>query len=161
VDSREVEQAGAIRRRRECLSCARRFTTIERVSQAVLWVVKRSARREPFDRSKVIAGARAACKNRPVDPLQLESLATTVEKKAWALGPEVPSEQVGLAVLDGLRGLDEVAAVRFASVYKGFEEVGDFARELRLLDKGPVAPEGPSAGEMPAGEKGPRGRRGQ
>jgi transcriptional repressor NrdR len=103
------------------------------VSQAVLWVVKRSGRREPFERRKVIAGARAACKNRPVEPGQLESLAATVEQTAWSLGPEVQSEQVGLAVLEGLRQLDDVAAVRFASVYKGFEQVDDFARELGLL----------------------------
>ena len=135
MDSREVEQGEAIRRRRECISCTRRFTTVERVSQAVLWVVKRSAHREPFDRRKVIAGARAACKNRPVEPEQLEALAAAVEKTAWALGPEVQSEQVGLTVLEALRALDDVAAVRFASVYKGFEQVDDFARELGLLNK--------------------------
>ncbi|MGO9581919.1 MAG: transcriptional regulator NrdR [Acidimicrobiales bacterium] len=135
VDSREVEQGEAIRRRRECLSCTRRFTTVERVSQAVLWVVKRSGHREPFERRKVIAGARAACKNRPVQPEQLEALAAAVEQTAWSLGPEVQSEQVGLAVLEALRTLDDVAAVRFASVYKGFEEVDDFARELGLLSR--------------------------
>lgn len=135
MDSREVEQGEAIRRRRECLSCTRRFTTVERMSQAVLWVIKRSGHRESFDRSKVIAGARAACKNRPVQPDQLEALAGAVERRAWSLGPEVKSEQVGLAVLEGLRELDDVAAVRFASVYKGFEQVDDFARELGLLSK--------------------------
>jgi len=105
------------------------------MSQAVLWVIKRSGHRESFDRSKVIAGARAACKNRPVQPDQLEALAGAVERRAWSLGPEVKSEQVGLAVLEGLRELDDVAAVRFASVYKGFEQVDDFARELGLLSK--------------------------
>lgn len=100
----------------------------------MLWVVKRSGHREPFDRLKVVAGARAACKNRPVEPADLEALAASVEQIAWSLGPEVRSEQVGMAVLEGLRKLDEVAAVRFASVYKGFEEVADFARELGLLD---------------------------
>jgi transcriptional repressor NrdR len=108
---------------------------VERMSQAVLWVIKRSGHRESFDRSKVIAGARAACKNRPVQPDQLEALAGAVERRAWSLGPEVKSEQVGLAVLEGLRELDDVAAVRFASVYKGFEQVDDFARELGLLSK--------------------------
>ena len=83
----------------------------------------------------MIAGARAACKNRPVAPEQLEELAAGVERIAWSLGPEVQSEQVGLAVLEGLRELDDVAAVRFASVYKGFEEVDDFARELGLLNR--------------------------
>ncbi len=136
MDSREVEHGEAIRRRRECISCTRRFTTVERLNQAVLWVVKRSAHREPFERSKLIAGALAACKNRPVEPEQLEELAANVERTAWSLGPEVQSEQLGLAVLEGLRELDEVAAVRFASVYKGFEQVDDFARELGLLTKG-------------------------
>ena len=135
MDSREVEQGEAIRRRRECLSCTRRFTTVERLNQAVLSVVKRSGHREPFDRQKVIAGARAACKNRPVEPEQLEALAAGVEQTAWTLGPEVESEQIGLAVLEALRELDDVAAVRFASVYKGFEQVDDFARELGLLNK--------------------------
>jgi len=112
---------------------------VERLNQAVLWVVKRSAHREPFERAKVIAGVRAACKNRPVDPEQLEELAANVERTAWSLGPEVQSEQLGLAVLEGLRELDEVAAVRFASVYKGFEQVDDFARELGLLTKDTTA----------------------
>lgn len=147
VDSREMEQGEGIRRRRECISCGRRFTTVERVSQAVLWVVKRSAHREPFDRRKVIAGARAACKNRPVEPEQLEALAAAVEQTAWSLGPEVRSEQVGLAVLESLRQLDDVAAVRFASVYKGFEQVDDFARELGLLNKEAPPDAGPGAGE--------------
>jgi transcriptional repressor NrdR len=139
-----VELGEAVRRRRECISCGRRFTTVERVSQAVLWVVKRSGHRESFDRRKVIVGARAACKNRPVEPEQLDALAATVEQTAWSLGPEVQSEQVGLAVLEGLRRLDDVAAVRFASVYKGFEQVDDFARELGLLNKGAEADSGPS-----------------
>ena len=114
---------------------------MERVSQAVLWVVKRSGHREPFDRRKVISGARAACKNRPVEPAQLEALAQTVERTASSLGPEVQSEQVGLAVLEALRAIDDVAAVRFASVYKGFEQVDDFARELGLLNKETVTGE--------------------
>ena len=147
VDSREVEQGEAVRRRRECNSCGRRYSTLERLSQTVLWVVKRSGHREPFDRLKVVAGARAACKNRPVEPAELEALAASVEQFASSLGPEVRSEQVGTAVLEGLRKLDEVSALRFASVYKGFEEVADFARELGLLD----ADAGGGAGEGPGG----------
>lgn len=147
VDSREVEQGEAIRRRRECISCMRRFTTVERFSPTVLWVIKRSAHREPFDRRKLIAGARAACKNRPVEPEQLEALAAAIEQKAWSMGPEVPSEELGLAVLEALRELDDVAAVRFASVYKGFEQVDDFARELGLLSKEAPPPE--PSGEEP------------
>ncbi|MGA3214554.1 MAG: transcriptional regulator NrdR [Acidimicrobiales bacterium] len=160
VDSREAEQGEAVRRRRECLSCTRRFTTVERVSQAVLWVLKRSGHREPFDRRKVIAGARAACKNRPVQPEQLEALAAAVEQKAWSLGPEVQSEQLGLAVLEGLRSLDEVAAVRFASVYKGFEEVDDFARELGLLNKEAAHDPGGVSQDEPRHEREPEGSAG-
>jgi transcriptional repressor NrdR len=141
--------------------CSRRFTTVERVNQAVLWVVKRSAQREPFDRRKVIAGARAACKNRPVDPEQLEALAAAVEQTAWSLGPEVQSEQVGLAVLEGLRELDEVASVRFASVYKGFEQVDDFARELGLLNKETPQNSGNDEGEGLPADGGSAGRAGQ
>jgi transcriptional repressor NrdR len=148
-----VEQGGAIRRRRECVSCGRRFTTVERVSQAVLWVVKRSGHREPFDRAKVITGARAACKNRPVEPEQLEDLAAAVERTASSLGPEVQSEEVGLAVLEALRAIDDVAAVRFASVYKGFEQVDDFARELGLLNREAAADDG----ESPASQQGSNG----
>ena len=157
MDSREVEQGEAIRRRRECLSCTRRFTTVERVNQAVLWVVKRSAHREPFDRQKLIAGARAACKNRPVESEQLEALATAVEQTAWSLGPEVRSEELGRAVLEALRELDDVAAVRFASVYKGFEQVDDFARELSLLNKDATGGAGPGAGDPAAEGQGTSG----
>jgi transcriptional repressor NrdR len=135
VDSRELEQGAAVRRRRECLACGQRFTTYERAAETVVVVLKRSGRREPFRRTKVEAGVRAACKNRPVDDAAIEELAASVEELARASGPEVRSEQIGLAVLEGLRRLDDVASVRFASVYKGFEEVGDFARELRLLKK--------------------------
>jgi transcriptional repressor NrdR len=140
VDSREAENGDAVRRRRECLSCGRRFSTVERANPAVLWVVKRTGSREPFDRAKVVAGARAACKNRPVADRQLDELAASVEQKAWTLGPDVQSAQIGLAVLEGLRDLDEVAAVRFASVYKGFQQVDDFARELGLLNPQPNRP---------------------
>jgi len=135
VDSREIDEGAAVRRRRECSGCGRRFTTYERASDAVLWVVKRSGQRELFDRSKVAAGARAACKNRPVPDAAIEELAAEVEEVVRREGPSVTSEQVGLAVLERLRRLDDVASVRFASVYKGFAEVGDFARELGLLGK--------------------------
>jgi transcriptional repressor NrdR len=98
-------------------------------------VMKRSGQREPFQRAKVVAGVRSACKNRPVDHDAIEELANEVEEIARSGGPEVSSERIGLAVLERLRELDDVASVRFASVYKGFEEVSDFARELRLLKK--------------------------
>jgi transcriptional repressor NrdR len=102
-------------------------------------VLKRSGQREPFERRKVVAGVRAACKNRPVDPEAIETLATDVEEVVRSGGPVVTSEEVGLAVLERLRALDDVSSVRFASVYKGFEEAGDFARELGLLGKEPDA----------------------
>jgi transcriptional repressor NrdR len=135
VDSREVERGAAIRRRRECLRCRRRFTTFERFDESVLWVLKRSGQREPFVRAKVIDGVRAATKNRPVEAEAMEALARSVEEALRSTGPEVTSEQVGVAVLDGLRELDQVAYLRFASVYKGFEGVGDFQREAGLLSK--------------------------
>lgn len=132
VDSREVEQGGAIRRRRECVGCGARFTTYERASEAAVWVVKRSGQKAPFEQAKVVAGVRAACKNRPVGEAQIAELAQEVEEDVRSLGGQVRSEQIGRAVLERLRALDDVAAVRFASVYKGFEDVGDFARELGL-----------------------------
>lgn len=134
VDSRTHDEGAAIRRRRECLQCGWRFTTFERIEEVVLIVVKRSGHREPFDRAKVVAGLRAATKNRPVLPEQLEALAAEVEEELRREG-QVTSEQVGLAVLERLRHLDDVAYVRFASVYKGFEDVGDFTRELQMLTK--------------------------
>jgi transcriptional repressor NrdR len=135
VDSRMADDGAAIRRRRECLLCGRRFTTFERVEEVPLVVVKRSGHREPFDRTKIVAGLRAATKNRPVLPEQLEALAGEVEEQLRLDGPELTSQQVGLAVLERLRELDDVAYLRFASVYKGFSDVGDFTRELHLLTK--------------------------
>jgi transcriptional repressor NrdR len=135
VDSRQADDGSAIRRRRECLQCGRRFTTFERVEEIPLVVVKRSGEREPFDRLKVVAGLKAACKNRPVADAALDALATEVEESLRLDGPEVTSQQIGLAVLDRLRHLDEVAYVRFASVYKGFDDPSDFEREVGLLTK--------------------------
>jgi transcriptional repressor NrdR len=152
VDSREVEQGEAIRRRRECVGCGRRYTTYERAVEAPLWVLKRSGQRVPFERRKVIAGVQAACKNRPVTEDQVEELAADVEEAMRELGPQVGSEQIGLAVLELLRGLDDVAAVRFASVYKGFEDVHDFARELGLQSSAPQASAHP-APERPGAER--------
>lgn len=131
VDSRLAEDGAAIRRRRECLGCGRRFTTYERVEDVPLLVIKRSGDREPWDRAKVVAGLRAAAKNRPLPDAELDDVALQVEEEVRLAGPEVSSEQVGLAVLERLRALDEVAYLRFASVYKGFAEADDFAREAR------------------------------
>lgn len=135
VDSRLAEDGGAIRRRRECAACGRRFTTYERLEEAPLWVLKRGGQREPFDRAKVIAGVRAATKNRPVGEEELDALAQDVEDALRGLGAEITSQQVGVAVLERLREVDEVAYLRFASVYKGFEDVDDFQREVGLLTK--------------------------
>ncbi|HEY3701181.1 MAG TPA: transcriptional regulator NrdR [Acidimicrobiales bacterium] len=135
VDSRLADDGTAIRRRRECATCGRRFTTFERIEEAPLMVVKRSGDREPFERSKVVAGVRAATKNRPVSVEAMDALAGEVEEAMRLLGPEPTSQQIGVAVLDRLRRLDEVAYLRFASVYKGFEDVGDFEREVDFLSK--------------------------
>lgn len=138
VDSRVADDGGAIRRRRECLVCGRRFTTYERVEEAPLVVVKRSGQRQAFDRRKIIAGVRAAAKNRPVSAEAMNDLASAVEEQVRLDGPEVTTEQVGRAVLEALRALDSVAAVRFASVYKGFAGLEDFEREVGLLAKSTV-----------------------
>ena len=135
VDSRLAEDGVAIRRRRECTACGGRFTTYERLEEAPLWVMKRGGQREPFDRAKVVAGVRSATKNRPVTEDQLDALAQDVEDALRGLGAEVSSQQIGVAVLERLQDLDEVAYLRFASVYKGFEDVGDFQREVGLLTK--------------------------
>jgi transcriptional repressor NrdR len=135
VDSRLAEDGDAVRRRRECLVCGRRFTTFERVEEVPLWVVKRSGQREPFERTKVVAGMVAACKNRPVAEAELERVAQEVEELMRQEGAEVSSQRIGLAVLERLRVLDEIAYLRFASVYKGFSQAADFAREVGLLEK--------------------------
>lgn len=135
VDSRQAEGGATVRRRRECLTCRRRFTTFERVEELPLWVVKRSGQREPFERRKLIAGLRSACKNRPVTEEQLEGLARRIEEDLREATDEPTTQQVGVAVLDRLKALDEVSYLRFASVYKGFEDVGDFEREVGLLTK--------------------------
>jgi transcriptional repressor NrdR len=135
VDSRPAEGGGAIRRRRECNACDRRYTTFERVEDIGLMVVKRDGSRAPFDRTKVVGSVRKALKNRPVTDDQVERLVDRVEERMRRRGPEVTSEQVGVAVLADLRKLDEVAYIRFASVYKDFQEISDFQDELISLQK--------------------------
>ena len=133
VDSRSAERGEAIRRRRECLSCGRRFTTYERVEQLGLVVVKRDGTTEPYDREKMVAGIRKALVNRPVTQEQVTALVSKIEERLRRRGPQITSQQVGLEVLSNLQRLDQVAYVRFASVYKDFQEIGDFERELGLL----------------------------
>ncbi len=135
IDSRDAEEGTTIRRRRSCLACGHRFTTYERAEEVPLVVLKSDGRREPFDRTKLVAGLAAACKGRPVAPEQILRLAEAVEDEVRLRGPEVPSQEVGREVLERLRSLDEVAYLRFASVYKGFDAAADFQRELVLLKK--------------------------
>ena len=135
IDSREAEEGAAIRRRRMCPQCSHRFTTYERLEELPLSVIKSHGGREPFDRAKVMSGIRAACKGRPVTAEQILVMSESVEDEVRMHGTEVTSAQVGLAVLDRLRELDAVAYLRFASVYKNFDEAGDFEQELQLLQK--------------------------
>jgi len=131
TDSRLVEAGSAIRRRRECTQCGGRFTTVE---NAVLTVVKRNGVSEPFDRDKLIVGVRRACQGRDVSDDALKRLAQEVEEIVRAQGSsQVPANEIGLAVLEPLRALDEVAYLRFASVYKSFESADDFESEIRLM----------------------------
>jgi transcriptional repressor NrdR len=133
VDSRPAEGGDAIRRRRQCLSCGRRFTSYERVEQAALTVVKRDGTREPWIRDKLVDGLRKSLANRPVTSEQLDKVVSRIETRLRRKGPEVTSQQIGVEVLQNLQKLDQVAYLRFASVYKDFQEVGDFERELGLL----------------------------
>jgi transcriptional repressor NrdR len=136
IDSRTSDDGGTIRRRRECAGCGRRFTTYERIEEVPVVVVKRSGEREPFDRVKIVVGLRAAAKSRPLSDDQLEAIAADIEDQLRLAGAgDVPSERVGVLVLDHLRELDHVAYMRFASVYKGFDDAADFEREITLLTK--------------------------
>lgn len=133
VDSRSADEETSVRRRRGCLACDYRFTTFERVEELPLRVVKRSGDAVPFDEQKIVSGLVAACKGRPLAKSDFEDIADRVADKARSEGCEVSSEWVGLAVLDQLRDVDPVAYLRFASVYKGFDNVDDFEREARLI----------------------------
>ena len=135
VDSRLAEEGAAVRRRRQCLSCSYRFTTYERLEELPLQVVKSDGSVQPFDRDKIAFGVRAASKGRSVSEEQIEQLAAEVEDALRMSGGEITSTQIGLAVLDRLRLLDEVAYLRFASVYKNFDNRSDFETELALLSK--------------------------
>ena len=135
IDSRVTDEGAAIRRRRLCPQCSQRFTTFERVEELPLTVVKTHGGRELFDRAKVTEGVRAASKGRPVSTEQICALSESVEDEARLHGTEVSSVAVGIAVLDRLRELDEEAYLRFASVYKNFDALGDFVEELQLLQK--------------------------
>ena len=131
LDSRVSDDGAAIRRRRSCPTCEKRFSTVEQVQ---LTVLKRSGAAEPFSREKVIAGVRMACKGRPVGEDDLARLGQSVEDELRASGAaEVPAHEVGLSILGPLRELDEVAYLRFASVYRAFESASDFETEIAML----------------------------
>ena len=136
VDSRLAEEGGAVRRRRQCRACAHRFTTFERIDEVPLVVVKSDGGTEPFNRAKIVAGIAAATKGRGIDAGVLESVAEAVEDSVRLQGSPVSSAHIGVVVLDRLRTIDEVAYLRFASVYKNFDAAADFHRELELLSKG-------------------------
>ena len=136
VDSRDSGDSGTIRRRRECLDCERRFTTYERVDAVMPMVVKKDGRREPYERAKVLAGLHKACEKRPVPADTIEEVATEVERNVQEAGTrEVPSTVVGEAIMNRLKVLDDVAYVRFASVYKSFRDIDEFMQALELIVK--------------------------
>jgi transcriptional repressor NrdR len=152
IDSRTAEDGAAIRRRRSCPDCGRRFTTQETV---IVTVVKRSGVTEPFNRDKIVRGVRRACQGRPVTEDQLAILAQQAEDVIRSKGcGEVPSHEVGLAILGPLRQLDEVAYLRFASVYRGFESLADFEDEIATLRTDRSAPADQGMAGQPAGQAG-------
>jgi transcriptional repressor NrdR len=136
IDSRQARDGREIRRRRECQGCVRRFTTYERVEEARPVVVKADGRREPFDRNKIEKGLRHAATKRPVPVERLQALAEEVEREISELGvAEVESREIGERVLPKLRALDGVSYVRFASIYRDFRDIDEFARELEELER--------------------------
>jgi len=144
VDSRMAKEGEAIRRRRECLGCKRRFTTYDRVDEVLPMIIKKDGRREPFDRAKVLAGLRKACEKRPISIATLEVIADKIEKRIQERGEtEVQCRAVGEEVMNALHQLDQVAYVRFASVYREFKDVEQFMDEVKLLvrERGQSPPE--------------------
>ena len=136
VDSRLGKEGNNVRRRRECPSCERRFTTYERVEEILPWVIKKDGRREAFDRSKIIAGMQRACEKRPVSVEQIEEMVDQLERRFQECGDkEIDASLIGEAVMDTLHSVDEVAYVRFASVYRQFKDINEFMHELTDLLK--------------------------
>src|SRR5918912_266643 len=134
VDSRESKEGDAIRRRRQCLECQRRFTSYERIDEIPYMVVKKDGRREPFDREKVLAGVMKACEKRPIPMAKIESLVNSIEKYVQeSRERERSTDKVGEMIMRRLKELDKVAYVRFASVYLDFKDVSEFMSELRSL----------------------------
>ena len=146
IDSRETEDGRATRRRRLCAACDRRFTTYERAEEITLFLVKKDGRRQAFNREKLVAGMRRACEKRPVSAASIDDAAGEIERRARDVGErEIASPWFGEQVMDVLRRLDEVAYVRFASVYRSFRDVEEFARELETL-RSNDRPQGQPAG---------------
>ncbi|HET6369936.1 MAG TPA: transcriptional regulator NrdR [Nitrospiria bacterium] len=136
IDSRLSKEGEVIRRRRECLKCQRRFTTYERIEEVLPVVVKKDGRREPFDRMKIFNGLKKACEKRPVSIQTLEEVTARIEKKVQEMGEtEIPAKVIGEEVMRELHDLDQVAYVRFASVYQEFKDVNQFMAELKALLK--------------------------
>jgi len=137
IDSRSSKEGATIRRRRECLQCAHRFTTYEEIEHGELMVVKRDGRREPFSREKLLNGITKACQKRPVSPEVIENLvAGIVADISSKFDREVPGAEIGERVINGLREIDDVAYVRYASVYRRFEEATQFVHEVKKLEQG-------------------------
>jgi len=134
IDSRSSEEGRSIRRRRECLHCHRRFTTYENIEETSLMVIKKDGRREPFDRKKILAGIKKACEKRPISMQKLEELADKIEYTLQSkFEKEVDASEVGELIMELLYDLDEVAYVRFASVYRQFKDINHFMKELKGL----------------------------
>jgi transcriptional repressor NrdR len=135
IDSRGSREGATIRRRRECLKCSYRFTTYEEIERAGLFVVKRDGRREEFSKDKLLSGIKKACQKRPISPKAIEDLVERIENEVTdKYEREIPGEVIGKLVMDSLRQLDEVAYVRFASVYRRFQEATDFVQEVKKLE---------------------------
>ncbi len=136
VDKRNLEELDTIRRRRECLSCGRRFTTYERIEWTGVSVIKKDGRRESFARDKLLAGLLKACEKRPIPREEVEKLVSAIEAELYNYGNrEVPAQVIGELVMERLRALDKVAYIRFASVYREFTDLKSFEKELRTLKK--------------------------
>ncbi len=138
IDSRASREGGTIRRRRECIACGFRFTTYEEIEQAGLMVLKRDGRREEFSKDKLLSGLKKACQKRPISPKVIEDLVEKIVNEVTdKYEREVPAEVIGKLVMDGLRATDDVAYVRFASVYRRFQEATDFVHEVNKLEGRP------------------------
>jgi transcriptional repressor NrdR len=138
IDSRASREGATIRRRRECTGCGHRFTTYEEIEHQGLMVVKRDGRREEFSRDKLLSGIKKACQKRPISPQAMDALTERIlDQLGGRYESEIPAEEIGKLVMEGLREMDEVAYVRFASVYRRFQEATDFVHEVKKLEAQP------------------------